>query len=249
MAAETSQTLDRGLRVLMALAARPQGSDGDRAGRGARRSTGPSSTAWSARSSSTPWSAATATGRLHVGLGVLHLATAVQPVLRDVADPGAAPARRGGRLHRPPDRRRRRRGARARRRSNRPGPTSTSRYRVGARHPLDRGAAGKAILAAARARRARRTSRRPASSRPARAAWPRRCAASRGSRRASGSSPWRLDGASSDRVGAQVADSPAALSVRRTAGQSERDARHGPGRGTADLTVGRRSSCPSAQPQ
>ena len=86
MAAETSQTLDRGLHVLRVLAASPERADRHRAGRAGSRSTAPWSTGWSARSSSTRWSAATR-GRLHVGLGVLHLASAVQPVLRDLAVP------------------------------------------------------------------------------------------------------------------------------------------------------------------
>ena len=84
-------------------------------------------------------------GRLHVGLGVLHLATAVQPVLRDVAIPVL------------------------RQLAERVGCTAHLTvaegdealalaviepswtdfhvsYRVGTRHPLTRGAAGKAIL-------------------------------------------------------------------------------------------------------
>ncbi len=84
-------------------------------------------------------------GHLHVGLGILHLATAVQPVVRDVAIPVL------------------------RRLAEQVGCTAHLAvaegdealalaviepswtdfhvsYRVGARHPLDRGAAGRAIL-------------------------------------------------------------------------------------------------------
>jgi DNA-binding IclR family transcriptional regulator len=84
-------------------------------------------------------------GRLHIGLGILHLATAVQPVVRDVAIPVL------------------------RRLAEQVGCTAHLTvaegdealalaviepswtdfhvsYRVGARHPLDRGAAGRAIL-------------------------------------------------------------------------------------------------------
>jgi DNA-binding IclR family transcriptional regulator len=86
MPAETSQTLDRGLRVLDALAAAPGGL---------------TVTELSARLEvnrtvvyrlvSTLEQHALlrrdAKGRLHLGLGVLHLAAAVQPVLRDLAAP------------------------------------------------------------------------------------------------------------------------------------------------------------------
>jgi DNA-binding IclR family transcriptional regulator len=86
MPAETSQTLDRGLRVLDALAVSPGGL---------------TVTELSARLEvnrtvvyrlvSTLEQHALlrrdARGRLHLGLGVLHLAAAVQPVLRDLAVP------------------------------------------------------------------------------------------------------------------------------------------------------------------
>jgi DNA-binding IclR family transcriptional regulator len=144
MAAETSQTLDRGIRVLMTLAGAPQGL---------------TVTALSEalainrtvvyRLVSTLEQHALVRrdgqGRLHVGLGVLHVAGAVQPVLRDVAIPVL------------------------RRLAERVGCTAHMSvaegdealalavvepswtdfhvsYRVGARHPLTRGAAGKAIL-------------------------------------------------------------------------------------------------------
>ena len=60
-------------------------------------------------------------------------------------------------------------------------------YRVGSRHPLNRGAAGKAILAGPRARTPTPYVATPASCRPAPAGWPRRCAVSRASRPASAS--------------------------------------------------------------
>lgn len=144
MAAETSQTLDRGLRVLRALAAAPHGLTvaalAEQVGvnrtvvyrlvttleeHGLARRDG--------------------TGRLHVGLGVLALARGLQPVLRELAVPvlrGLADDL----------------GATAHLTIVDGGealavavvePSWTDfhvAYRVGARHPLDRGAAGKAIL-------------------------------------------------------------------------------------------------------
>ena len=145
MAAETSQTLDRGIRVLMALAGAPQGLSVTALAEvlGINRTV-------VYRLVSTLEEHALIRrdghGRLHVGLGVLHLATAVQPVLRDVAIPVL------------------------RQLAERVGCTAHLTvadgdealalaviepswtdfhvsYRVGARHPLTRGAAGKAILA------------------------------------------------------------------------------------------------------
>ena len=144
MPAETSQTLDRGLRVLDVLAASPGGL---------------SVTELAARLevSRTIAHRLVATleqhalvrrdgrGRLHVGLGVLHLAAAVQPLLRDLAVPVL------------------------RRLAEQVGCTAHLTvaegdealavavvepswtdfhvgYRVGSRHPLRQGAAGKAIL-------------------------------------------------------------------------------------------------------
>jgi AcrR family transcriptional regulator len=144
MAAETSQTLDRGLRVLRLLADAPAGLSvaevSERLGvnrtvvyrlvttleqhRLARRDH---------------------TGRLHVGLGVLSLAHGLQPVLREVASPvlRSLAERVGCTAHL----------------TVVDGtealavavvePSWTDfhvGYRVGARHPLDQGAAGKAIL-------------------------------------------------------------------------------------------------------
>jgi DNA-binding IclR family transcriptional regulator len=145
MAAETSQTLDRGIRVLMALAGAPQGLSVT----ALAEALGINRTVVYRLVSTLEQHALIrrdGQGRLHVGLGVLHLATAVQPVLRDVAMPVL------------------------RQLAERVGCTAHLTvaegdealalvviepswtdfhvsYRVGARHPLDRGAAGRAILA------------------------------------------------------------------------------------------------------
>ena len=145
MAAETSQTLDRGIRVLMALAGAPQGLSVT----ALAEVLGINRTVVYRLVSTLEQHALIrrdGQGRLHVGLGVLHLATAVQPVLRDVAIPVL------------------------RQLAERVGCTAHLTvadgdealalaviepswtdfhvsYRVGARHPLDRGAAGRAILA------------------------------------------------------------------------------------------------------
>ncbi len=144
MPAETSQTLDRGLRVLDVLAASPGGlSVTELAARlevsrtiAHRLVTTLEQHALVRRDGR---------GRLHVGLGVLHLASAVQPVLRDLALPVL------------------------RRLAEEVGCTAHLTvadgtealavavvepswtdfhvgYRVGSRHPLRQGAAGKAIL-------------------------------------------------------------------------------------------------------
>ncbi len=144
MVAETSQTLDRGIRVLMALAAAPQGLSIT----ALAEAIGINRTVVYRLVSTLEQHALIrrdGQGRLHVGLGVLHLATAVQPVLRDVAIPVL------------------------RQLAERVGCTAHLTvadgdealalaviepswtdfhvsYRVGARHPLTRGAAGKAIL-------------------------------------------------------------------------------------------------------
>ena len=144
MPAETSQTLDRGLRVLEVLAATPAGltvtelAQAVRVNRTvvyrlvttleqhglARRDAG---------------------GRLQVGLGVLGLTRGLQPVLREVANPVLRALAEDL-------------GATAHLTVADGGealaiavvePTWTDfhvAYRVGARHPLDRGAAGQAIL-------------------------------------------------------------------------------------------------------
>ncbi len=144
MPAETSQTLDRGLRVLDVLAASPGGlSVTELAARlevsrtiAHRLVTTLEQHALVRRDGR---------GRLHVGLGVLRLASAVQPVLRDLAVPVL------------------------RRLAEEVGCTAHLTvadgtealavavvepswtdfhvgYRVGSRHPLRQGAAGKAIL-------------------------------------------------------------------------------------------------------
>lgn len=144
MAAETSQTLDRGLRVLSVLAAHPNGLTVTELAQAvgvnrtvvyrlvttleqhglARRDAG---------------------GRLHVGLGVLALARGLQPVLRELAGPVLRALAEDL-------------GATAHLTVADGGealaiavvePTWTDfhvAYRVGARHPLDQGAAGRAIL-------------------------------------------------------------------------------------------------------
>jgi len=144
MAAETSQTLDRGLRVLSVLAASPHGLTVTELANQvavnrtvvyrlittlelhglARRDAG---------------------GRLHVGLGVLALARGLQPVLRELANPVLRSLAEDL-------------GSTAHLTVADGGealaiavvePTWTDfhvAYRVGARHPLELGAAGKAIL-------------------------------------------------------------------------------------------------------
>jgi DNA-binding IclR family transcriptional regulator len=145
MTAETSQTLDRGLRVLDALASAPGGlTVTELAGH-----LGVNRTVVYRLVSTLELHALVrrdGRGRLHVGLRVLHLASAVQPVLRDLAVPvlrGLA-ERVGCTAHL----------------TVADGeealalavvePSWTDfhvAYRVGARHPLSKGAAGKAILA------------------------------------------------------------------------------------------------------
>lgn len=144
MPAETSQTLDRGLRVLDVLAASTEGLT-------------ITELAASLEVNRTVVYRLVSTleqhalvrrdprGRLHVGLGVLHLASAVQPVLRDLAVPvlRELAERVGCTAHL----------------TVADGeealalavvePSWTDfhvSYRVGSRHPLTRGAAGKAIL-------------------------------------------------------------------------------------------------------
>ncbi len=144
MPAETSQTLDRGLRVLDVLATAPGGlTVTELSGR-----LGVNRTVVYRLVSTLEQHALVrkdARGRLHVGLGVLHLASAVQPVLRDLAVPVL------------------------RRLAEQVGSTAHLTvadgeealalavvepswtdfhvsYRLGSRHPLRQGAAGKAIL-------------------------------------------------------------------------------------------------------
>ncbi|WP_101523847.1 IclR family transcriptional regulator [Nocardioides houyundeii] len=144
MAAETSQTLDRGLRVLSVLAASP---DGLTITALANR-LGVNRTVVYRLVSTLEQHALVrrdAQGRLYVGLAVLHLAAAVQPVLRDLAVPVLRQLAEtvGATAHL----------------SVADGdealalavvePSWTDfhvAYRVGSRHPLGQGAAGKAIL-------------------------------------------------------------------------------------------------------
>ena len=176
MAAETSQTLDRGLRVLTVLAGAPGGltvtelagrargephgrlpaGDHARAARaGPPRRARRGCTSGSASCTSPPrCSRCCATSRSRCCAG--------SP--RRSAAPPTSPS---------PTARRRWRW----RSSSRRGPTSTSAYRVGARHPLTQGAAGKAILLGREPADDRAVRRRPRGScRPAPRAWPRRCA-------------------------------------------------------------------------
>ena len=86
MPAETSQTLDRGLRVLGVLAAAP---DGLTVTELARRLGVNRTVVYRLVSTLEQHTLVRRDprGRLHLGLGVLHLASAVQPVLRDLAVP------------------------------------------------------------------------------------------------------------------------------------------------------------------
>jgi DNA-binding IclR family transcriptional regulator len=144
MPAETSQTLDRGLRVLAVLASHPNGlTVTELAGHvGVNRTvvyrlvTTLEQHGLARRDSA---------GRLHVGLGVLALARGLQPVLREVANPVLRALAEDL-------------GATAHLTLVDGGealaiavvePSWTDyhvAYRVGARHPLDQGAAGRAIL-------------------------------------------------------------------------------------------------------
>lgn len=146
MAAETSQTLDRGLRVLKVLAETPGGlTVTELAGRMSVNRT----VVYRLVSTLEAHGLVRrdAAGRAHVGLGVLPIASAVHPVLRDVAVPVLRSLAEdlGCTAHL----------------TIAEGdealalaviePTWTDfhvSYRVGSRHPLTLGAAGKAILAA-----------------------------------------------------------------------------------------------------
>ena len=144
MPAETSQTLDRGLRALEVLASTPDGLTitALAARLGVNRTIVHRLVATLEQHALVRRDAR---GRLHVGLGVLRLTSSVQPVLRDLAVPAL------------------------RRLAERVGCTAHLTvadgdealalavvepswtdfhvgYRVGSRHPLDRGAAGRAIL-------------------------------------------------------------------------------------------------------
>ena len=144
MPAETAQTLDRGLQVLRALADAPGGLTVTElaAGLGVNRTVVYRLVTTLERRGLVRRDGR---GRLHVGLGILHLAAAVHPVLRDLALPVLRELAEevGATAHL----------------TVAEGdealalavvePSWTDfhvAYRVGARHPLTRGAAGKAIL-------------------------------------------------------------------------------------------------------
>jgi DNA-binding IclR family transcriptional regulator len=144
MAAETSQTLDRGLRVLSVLAAHPNGLTVTELAHivGVNRTVAYRLVATLEQHGLARRDAST---RLHVGLGVLALARGLQPVLRELANPvlRALAENLGATAHL----------------TVADGgealaiavvePTWTDfhvAYRVGARHPLAQGAAGRAIL-------------------------------------------------------------------------------------------------------
>lgn len=144
MAAETSQTLDRGLRVLEVLAATPRGLTVTELAQavGVNRTVVYRLVTTLEQHGLARRDAA---GRLHVGLGVLALARGLQPVLREVANPvlRALAEDLGATAHLTVVD-----GAEALAIAV-VEPTWTDfhvSYRVGARHPLERGAAGQAIL-------------------------------------------------------------------------------------------------------
>jgi DNA-binding IclR family transcriptional regulator len=144
MAAETAQTLDRGLQVLRALADTPGGLTVTElaAQLGVNRTVVYRLVTTLERRALVRRDGR---GRLHVGLGILHLAAAVHPVLRDLALPVLRELAEEA-------------GATAHLTVAEGDealalavvePSWTDfhvAYRVGARHPLTRGAAGKAIL-------------------------------------------------------------------------------------------------------
>lgn len=144
MTAETSQTLDRGLRVLNVLAAHPNGlTVTELAGVvGVNRTVVYRLVTTLEQHGLARRDPA---GRLHIGLGVLALARGLQPVLRELANPVLRALAEDL-------------GATAHLTVTDGGealaiavvePTWTDfhvAYRVGARHPLDQGAAGRAIL-------------------------------------------------------------------------------------------------------
>lgn len=144
MPAETSQTLDRGLRVLGLLARTPTGLTVTElaSGVGVNR-TVVYRLVTTLEQHGLAWR--DGAGRVHVGLGVLSLARGLQPVLRETANPVLRSLAEDL-------------GATAHLTLADGGealaiavvePSWTDyhvAYRVGARHPLDQGAAGRAIL-------------------------------------------------------------------------------------------------------
>jgi DNA-binding IclR family transcriptional regulator len=144
MAAETSQTLDRGLRVLRTLAATPSGMTITALAEeiGVNRTVVYRLVATLEQHG---LARRDGSGRLHVGLGVLSLTRGLQPVLRELAGPVLRSLAEDL-------------GCTAHLTVADGGeglaiavvePTWTDyhvAYRVGSRHPLDKGAGGKAIL-------------------------------------------------------------------------------------------------------
>ena len=144
MTAETSQTLDRGLRVLRTLANSPSGMTitALAAEIGVNRTVVYRLVATLEQHGLARRDIG---GRLHVGLGVLALARGLQPVLRDLASPvlRALAEQVGSTAHLTVSD-----GGEALAIAV-VEPSWTDyhvAYRVGARHPLEQGAAGKAIL-------------------------------------------------------------------------------------------------------
>jgi DNA-binding IclR family transcriptional regulator len=150
VAVETSQTLDRGIRLLRLLADSPLGTTVTEAATslGVAR---PVVYRLAATLEQHGLLRRGAGARLHLGLGVLHLAQGVQPLLRSASRPAlrALAEEVGATAHLTL-----RDGAEALAVAV-VEPTWTDyhvSYRVGSRHALDRGAAGRAILAAAEGR-------------------------------------------------------------------------------------------------
>lgn len=145
MAAETSQTLDRGVRVLSVLAGAP---DGLTISELAVRLDINRTVVYRLVSTLEQHALVrrSARGRLHIGLGMLHLASAVHPLVRDVANPLLRELAEsvGCTAHLTVAE-----GDEAQALAV-VEPSWTDfhvSYRVGSRHPLSQGAAGKAILA------------------------------------------------------------------------------------------------------
>ncbi|GEP35345.1 transcriptional regulator [Nocardioides szechwanensis] len=145
MAAETSQTLDRGVRVLSVLAGAP---DGLTISELAVRLDINRTVVYRLVSTLEQHALVrrSARGRLHIGLGMLHLASAVHPLVRDVANPLLRELAEsvGCTAHLTVAE-----GDEAQALAV-VEPSWTDfhvSYRVGSRHPLTQGAAGKAILA------------------------------------------------------------------------------------------------------
>ena len=144
MPAETSQTLDRGLRVLRVLAATPGGLSITALAQeiGVNRTVVYRLVATLEQHG---LARRDGSGRLHVGLGVLGLSRGLQPVLRELANPvlRALAERLGSTAHLTVSD-----GGEALAIAV-VEPSWTDyhvAYRVGARHPLEQGAAGRAIL-------------------------------------------------------------------------------------------------------